>query len=90
VYGNLPPVKNMSMSETWGNLLLHWCDSMTRKFAVGALAETTLFAQRFPANTVLTGLADSTLQYRRWFSTHHAFFERISHGIIILFFKDCR
>jgi hypothetical protein len=68
-------------------LFFHWRYSMTRKFAVSAFAETTLFAQCFPANTVLAGLADSTLQYRRWFSTHHAFFERISHGIVILFLK---
>ena len=78
---------NTSMSGTLvEKLFFHWSDSMTRKFAVGALAETTLFAQRFPANTVLAGLADSTLQYRHRFSTHHAFFERVSHGVIILGF----
>jgi hypothetical protein len=69
------------------NLFFHWRHSMTRKFTVSAFAETALFAQRFPANTVLARLADPSFQYRRWFSTHHAFFERISHGIVILFLK---
>ena len=51
-----------SMSGTLvENLFFHWSDSMTRKFPVGAFAETTLFTQRFPANTLLTGLADATL-----------------------------
>ena len=46
--------ENIAMRGTWlENLFFHRRDAVTRQLAVRAFADTTLFAQRFPANSVL-------------------------------------
>jgi len=44
------------------------------EFSVGAFRDTGLFSQRFSANALLAGLADTAFEYRDWLGADHAFF----------------
>lgn len=52
---------------------------MMRQLALAPLVSRSLFAQRLPTNTVLTGLANARFRRRTRFAADHAFFARLGH-----------
>jgi hypothetical protein len=60
-------------------LLLNRFDAVPSQFSLGALTDVRLPSQRFSANAILTGLANTAVEYRRRLAANHAFLLRIAH-----------
>lgn len=61
------------------------------EFSFGAFGDAGLFTQRFPANALLAGLADTAFEYRDWLGADHALFFLFAHKYLFYSnYADCQ